>query len=294
MFSTTPRIGAFSLRNNATDLPAIDAATCLGRHHNHHARQRHKLRGGHRRVARARGQVHQQVVQRAPTHIGEQLAHRARHNRTAPHRRLFLLQQEADGHHRHPVAAYRDNLPRLHQRMLALTAHHLGDAGTINVGIKQPDPCARLRQRDREVHRYGGLADPALAAGDRNHMLDFGQEVFRGEAAPAHLRRHLHMHRRHARQLRNQPLRLRLHLVFHGAGGRGEFNHRFDRAVAHRNLFHEPQRHDVAVQIGVYDVPQGVQNLLARYGWHGRSPAQYLAWLRVYPIEVYCGYAAGE
>jgi hypothetical protein len=30
MFSTTPRIGAFSLRNNATDLPAIDAATACG------------------------------------------------------------------------------------------------------------------------------------------------------------------------------------------------------------------------------------------------------------------------
>jgi hypothetical protein len=48
----------------------------------------------------------------------------------------------------------------------------------VDVGIDDADAAARLGERDRQVDRHRGLADAALAAGDREHL---GQRPGLGE-----------------------------------------------------------------------------------------------------------------
>ena len=44
------------------------------------------------------------------------------------------------------------------------------DVREAEIAVEQHDAAARRRQRRREVHRHAGLADAALAAGDRDHL----------------------------------------------------------------------------------------------------------------------------
>ena len=52
-------------------------------------------------------------------------------------------------------------------RLLA-DPEHVGDRVAVDVGVEHADPAPEPRERRREVHRQGRLADPALARGDRD------------------------------------------------------------------------------------------------------------------------------
>jgi hypothetical protein len=70
-------------------LARVDERDVLRRGDDHRARHGHLLRERELDVARARRQVHHQVVELAPARVLEQLLERLRHHRAAPdHRRV--------------------------------------------------------------------------------------------------------------------------------------------------------------------------------------------------------------
>ena len=55
-----------------------------------------------------------------------------------------------------------------------MNTHHQRDARPVNVAIQQTDFRAEMFQRAGEIHRAGGFADAALAAGDGDDALHAG------------------------------------------------------------------------------------------------------------------------
>ena len=84
----------------------------------------------------------------------------------------------------HPAGDGRDAVRgRRHDHLLDLSgpggdAQHPRHRVPVDVGVQQADLQAGGRERDRQVDGDGGLADPALAAGDRVHL---GQRAGLGE-----------------------------------------------------------------------------------------------------------------
>jgi hypothetical protein len=58
------------------------------------------------------------------------------------------------------------------RRTLAREAHHSGHAGAVDIGIEESHAGALRRERQGEVGRNRGLADAALARGDRHDICD--------------------------------------------------------------------------------------------------------------------------
>ena len=80
------------------------AERCLLRCGHHHAAiERHRLAKGQLRVACARRQIHQQIIQRAPIYLQHKLLDGFHDHRPAPNHRLIALQQEAHAHQLHAV-----------------------------------------------------------------------------------------------------------------------------------------------------------------------------------------------
>ena len=62
---------------------------------------------------------------------------------------------------------------------LGANAHHERHVGTVDIGIEKPHLVAEARQRNREIHRYGGFSDAAFARSDGDQILDAGNRDFR-------------------------------------------------------------------------------------------------------------------
>ena len=73
----------------------------LRRGHDHGLGARQELAERDRDVAGAGRHVHEQVVELAPVHVGEELLERAVQHRPAPHDRRVLVEEEADRHQLH-------------------------------------------------------------------------------------------------------------------------------------------------------------------------------------------------
>ena len=80
------------------------------------------------------------------------------------------------GHHAHAARAFhQDRLDRqraveeILERVPRRQAHHDVDVRQARVRIDDAHPLASQRQRHRDIGRDAGLADAALAAGDRDH-----------------------------------------------------------------------------------------------------------------------------
>src|SRR5262249_40593361 len=54
---------------------------------------------------------------------------------------------------------------------LRAQAEHDRDVRAVHVAVENRDAAAGLRQRERQVHRYGRLADAALARADGDDVL---------------------------------------------------------------------------------------------------------------------------
>ena len=94
----------------------------------------------------------------------------------------LLVHEQPDRHHLDAVGLDRDD-PVVEHARLALGAEHQRHVGAVDVAVDDADGGAALPQRQRQVHRHRGLADPALARGHRDRVADLGDEV--GRAARA-------------------------------------------------------------------------------------------------------------
>jgi len=191
---------------------------------------------GERRVACARWQVDDQVIQLAPFHVAEKLADCRVEHRAAPDQWLPWLDQEAHRHHLHAVGLGRDKFVPArvgHMR----DAHHRGHIGTVDIGVQQAYARAAGRERHSNVDRHGTLSNAALARGNRNRIAD------RHINQPAHasivgnIRFELEAHRFHARNGQHGLAGFPFDLPTQGAGRGGEHNGKadlriFDRQVA--------------------------------------------------------------
>ena len=107
------------------------------------------------------------------------------HHRAAPDHRRVLVDQEAHRHHLDAVVLHRLAciLPSLRGR-LAVDAHHARHATGRRCRRRAARPCRPLAcSAERQIDGDGRLADAALAAGDRDDVLDAGQ----GQAPAARL-----------------------------------------------------------------------------------------------------------
>ena len=165
MFSITPISGCPSLRDHLRG--ALGDALCgeLRRGHEHGLGMRQQLPEREADVAGPRRHVDQEVVQRAPVDVGEELLERAVQHRAAPHDRAAVIQEEPDGHHLQVVRHGRHDHLVDHDRAL-LDAEHARDRVAVDVCVDDPDLEAPGAQCEREVHRQRRLADAALAGGD--------------------------------------------------------------------------------------------------------------------------------
>ena len=150
----------------------------LGRRDDDGAFHRNVIHQGDVDVAGARGQVDEQVVQRAPLDLQDHLLEGAAGHRPAPDERLAGLGEIPDGHPLDPILLDRDEeflallLTGFSFRLQVFRAGHDGHGRPIDIGVGETDPVSQARQRDGEIHRNGGLAHAALAGGHRNDVRD--------------------------------------------------------------------------------------------------------------------------
>jgi DNA-directed RNA polymerase specialized sigma54-like protein len=130
-------------------------------HHDHGAAERDKLSQRHAYVARARRQVHEQVVQLAPQHVAQKLINDLGEHGAAPHDGLAGFDQKAHADAVNAVTAGRDDSgrltpvgqtnPHLLQLMIVQTEQHR-HGRAIHVGVHQADTGAALGQSGGQVH----------------------------------------------------------------------------------------------------------------------------------------------
>ena len=191
----------------------------LRRGHDHPAVQRHRLAERKLRVARARRQIHEQNIQVAPLHRAEELLDGLHNHRPAPNHRLVALHQKPHAHQLHAVVRRRHHLFLRADGWPLVHAHHQRDGGAVNVAIQQADFRPKMLQAARQVHRHGGLADAAFAAGDGDdppnagHLLLLRPRALRSRRWRRPLRVHFNVHPGHPRQGLQRPFALRLDLV---------------------------------------------------------------------------------
>ena len=185
-----------------------------------------------RDVAGSRRHVDHEVVEVHPPHFAEKLLQRAVQHRSAPDDRRIVAREETHRDHLKAVLLRRDDLLAVGDE-LRLDAQHDRHVRPVDVGVDHADLAARLRQRNREVHGDGRLADAAFAGADRDDVLHARQRLPRAVAADgfAHARAHRHVHAGHAGQLHHRGPRLIAHLILHRARRRREFDRERDAAV---------------------------------------------------------------
>ncbi len=156
-------------------LAGVDQGNVLGRRDDDRPGQRHVLAQRQCDVARARGQIDDQVVQLAPFDVDDQLFQCLHQQRPAPDHRLVDIDDETQGHDADPARGHdRPNPPVRRSLGGALGAGHHLLGRTVDVGVEQADGEILLGQGQRKVGADGRLADAALARCDRDDVLDAG------------------------------------------------------------------------------------------------------------------------
>ena len=185
MFSTMPRIGMLTFSNILRPLRASMQRDVLRRGDDHRAGHRHLLRERELDVAGARRHVDDQVVEVAPVRLAEQLLERLGHHRAAPDHRL--LRRRSGSRSTSPGCRGRPSAPASCRRgevgRCPAMPEHDRLRRTVDVGVEHAHRRALGGEREREVHRDGGLAHAALAGGDRDDVADAGDAASR-RAAP--------------------------------------------------------------------------------------------------------------
>ena len=136
----------------------------------------------------------------------------------------------------------------------------IGTFGPVDVAVDHRDPAAALAERDREVDRDGRLSHTTLAGAHRDDVLHAGHgrlARFRRERR-SDLRRHLDLDAGDAGNATDQVPRLIAHLILHRARGCRQLDGERHSAAVDPQVLDELERDDVAVEIGV---PNGLQGL---------------------------------
>ena len=156
--------------------PGVDQRDFLRRGDDDHPVELHLLDQGQLNVAGARRHVHHQHIQggllRSPGHLMHHLAHRRGGHGPAPDHRRTLVDHEADGHDLDPPGLQGNQLLLWMKLRIAVGPQHPWCRRPIDIGVQQADSQAKRREADRQADRDGGLAHPALAAGNSNHPTD--------------------------------------------------------------------------------------------------------------------------
>ncbi len=219
-------------------------------------------------IAGPRWEIDDEIVELAPRHLVEELAQGLGQHRTTPDHRLTGIEDCAERHNLEPMSLERRHLA-VGSGMRALTnAEHDRHIRSIDIGIKQPDPCSGEPQRDRDVDRDGGLADTALACADRNRIPDSGdllapRQPSRGAdvGVPADL---------DPRDTRHHPddrgVDVLADAILERTCRRGEHNSNRGHATLDRQVSQHPELEHRLVQFGIDDGGKGVLEGVERPG----------------------------
>src|SRR5262249_27925078 len=191
----------------------------------------------------------------------EELLQRAVQHRAAPDDRRIVLREETHRDDLQAVFLGRHDLLSV-GRELRLHPEHDRHVRAVDVAVDDADAAAAFRERDREVHGHRRLADAALAGADRDHVLHARQRDARSVGADglAHARGGRDVDRLHAGQLHDGGTRLIAHLILHGTRRRRELDREGDAAAVDLQLLDEPEADDVAIEIGIANDLQRLEN----------------------------------
>ena len=209
-------------------------------------------------------QIDEQVIELAPLNATEELVDHLGEHGAPPDGGLSFRHEEA---HRDDLdAVAEDGNDRAVLRCgRSRGAHDGGNGWPVDIGVHQAHPGTQLRQRDREIRAHGGLPDAALPARDGNHVLDQrDQRVLLLRLSAAHLRGHLDLDVRDAREGEDGPMRVLLHLVADGTGWSGELDREGNVLAVDLKVFHEAERDDVPTQVRVLDLGESRTDVFQR------------------------------
>ena len=182
----------------------------------------------------------------------------------APDDGLPLGHEELDRDHLDAVALERRDLVVRAGLGLALDAHHQRHVGPGDVRIEQADRCAGLRERNGQVDGDRALPHAALARGDRDRVLDAGEQLLRlGRAGPPD-----HRPPRHVDELGSEALEhsldVAVDLVLERAGRRRQLDRQADPRPVDLDVLDHVERDDVAPELGLLDGAQRVEDRASR------------------------------
>src|SRR5262245_22398662 len=120
--------------------------------------------------------VDDEVVERAPRDVLEELLDRLHDHRPAPDDRLVDVHEEPERHDLDAVALDRNDLVRLVDVGLLVDPHHHLLRRPVDVGVHEAHAVADALEGEGEVGRDGRFADAALAGRDRNRVADVPQD----------------------------------------------------------------------------------------------------------------------
>ena len=127
-------------------------------------------------VAGAGGHVDNEVVEFVPEGLLQQLHHGAADHGAAPDHGGFLGDDEGHGVGLESVGVHGDEV-FVFAGIRAFTfrhAEHHADAGAVDVGVEDADPCTFGLESQSQVDGGGGFADTALAGGDGDDVFHAG------------------------------------------------------------------------------------------------------------------------
>src|SRR5439155_1713217 len=154
--------------------PDVQEGNVLRRGDDHPTRDRYLLHERQLGVARAGRQVDDEEVGGSPVDVAQELPDDAHDERAAPDDGRLLVEEEA--HRDEPDAVALERLDPLGRRRVRPLCgpEHDGQARPVDVGVDEPD-ASEPGERQREVHRHGGLADAALGARHGDDVRDSGE-----------------------------------------------------------------------------------------------------------------------
>ena len=241
--------------------PAVGERDLLRCRHDNGSGDRHRLAETQRDVARARGQVDDEIIDVDPANLAEKLLQGAVQHRPTPDNRCVVAREKAHRDDLQAVLLGRHDLLAV-GRELGVYAEHDRHIRPIDVAVHHADAAAAFGERDCDVHRDRRLANAPLARANGDHVLHPGQQRSGavGSRCRANLRAHLHVDRRHSRQLHHRSARLIAHLILHRTCRRRQLDCKRHATVVDAQILDETEADDVAVKIGIVDDPERIQH----------------------------------
>ena len=248
--------GGFHPFKEADRLAGVNQRHFLRGGHYHHAVQFGRLDNGQLNVSGAGRQVQNQKIHIPPCHVAQELLDVACRQGTAHRYRIGFINQQPHGKKFHAMGRYRDKFVILIGSGAFLGAEHQGHGRAVNIQVHQTDGIPQLAQGHRQVRGNGGFAHAALAGSHGNDMLGSGNGGFPGrgvviDSLPGFrsLMLNIDVTMLHAGQMFHHAVN-----AFKNVTGNIRIlalNHQINRDVVFSvnvNLFHQPERYDVAAE----------------------------------------------